>query len=244
MMPFAGRSCGVQALFCKVCEMDFRQKVQQLVYSAPDRKLLFEHEAKQFLRDLGVGVPRGLFVRRSDPLPPEPADLHYPLVVKVVSSRITSKSDASGIRLDIRDREELQRAVAGMLLIEHAEGVLVEEMVPPGFEVIVGGTNDADFGPIVMYGLGGIFVEVFQDISFALAPVDEMQALWLINETKGRQILHGVRGRPPLDVNALARIIGIVSRLIATGVFEEIDLYPFALYPGTSMVLDAKMTVR
>jgi len=224
--------------------MDIRQKVRQFLSSTSGGKLIFEHEAKQFLRELGAGAPKGVFVPRGDPLPSAVDELRYPLVAKVASSRLSSKSDAGGIKLDIRDREELLRAVAGLMQIEHAEGVLAEEMVPPGFEVIVGGALDADFGPIVMYGLGGIFVEVFQDISFALAPVDEKQALWLINETKGKQILRGVRGRPPLDVNALARIIGIVSQLITTGFFEEIDLNPVVLFPDKAVVLDAKIKTR
>jgi acyl-CoA synthetase (NDP forming) len=115
-------------------------------------------------------------------------------------------------------------------------------MAPPGFEVIVGGTIDITFGPIVMFGLGGLFVELFRDVSFALAPVDREQAMWLINETKGEKILKGFRGKPPLDTNAIADIIVTVSEVMATGLIRTIDLNPVVLYLSGAMVLDAKMS--
>jgi acetyl-CoA synthetase (ADP-forming) len=132
--------------------------------------------------------------------------------------------------------------VTELSVIEHAEGVLVEEMAPPGFEVIVGGTIDVTFGPIVMFGLGGLFVELFRDVSFALAPVDREQAMWLISETKGEKILKGFRGKPPLDMNAIADIIVTVSEVMATGLIRTIDLNPVTLYPSGALVLDAKMS--
>jgi hypothetical protein len=114
-------------------------------------------------------------------------------------------------------------------------------MARPGFEVIVGGTIDSTFGPVVMFGPGGLFVELFRDVAFALAPVDRQQAIWLMNETKGEKILNGFRGKPPLDINALADIIVSVSEVIATGHFRTIELNPVVLYPSGALVLDAKM---
>jgi hypothetical protein len=126
--------------------------------------------------------------------------------------------------------------------MEHAEGVLVEEMAPPGFEVIVGGTIDVTFGPVVMFGMGGFFVELFRDVSFALAPVSREQALWLVGETKGEKVLKGFRGKPSLDIDAIADIIVTVSEVMATGLIRAIDLNPVALYPSGALVLDAKMS--
>jgi len=114
-------------------------------------------------------------------------------------------------------------------------------MAPQGVEVIVGGLMDNQFGPVVMFGLGGIFVEVFKDVAFGLAPLKPGDALWLIQQTKGHRLLQGYRGRPPLDIAALIHIIVAVSEIMATGMIKEIDLNPVTLYPQGSLILDAKM---
>lgn len=219
--------------------MSIGDGIEQFLRLRPDRDVFFEHEVKDFLRGLGLAVPRGMFVPRGAEIPT--AGLSYPLVAKVVSSRIASKSDVGGVRLGVGDGDELGRAVAKLSQIEHAEGVLVEEMAPPGFEVIVSGTIDDTFGPVVMFGLGGLFVELFRDVSFALAPVDRGQAMWLMNETKGVKILKGFRGKPPLDRDALADLIVTVSEVIATGRVRTMELNPVVLYPSGALVLDAKM---
>jgi acyl-CoA synthetase (NDP forming) len=221
--------------------MTIRDKIEEFLRLRADREVFHEHEVKGLLRELGMAVPRGMLVPSGGGIP-STVGLSYPLVAKVVSSRITSKSDIGGVRLGIGSKDELRRAVAELSGMEHAEGVLVEEMAPPGFEVIVGGTIDITFGPIVMFGLGGLFVELFRDVSFALAPVDREQAMWLINETKGEKILKGFRGKPPLDTNAIADIIVTVSEVMATGLIRTIDLNPVTLYPSGALVLDAKMS--
>jgi acetyl-CoA synthetase (ADP-forming) len=221
--------------------MTIRDRVEAFLRSRPDRDLFREHEVKELLRGLGMAVPRGVFLPRGEGTGAA-AGLSFPLVAKVVSTGIASKSDVGGVRLGIGNGEELGRAVAELSLLEHAEGVLVEEMAQPGFEVIVGGVMDHSFGPVVMFGLGGLFVELFRDVSFALAPVDRRQAFWLMNETRGEKILKGFRGKPPLDVNALADVIVSVSQVIATNRFRTIDLNPVALYPSGALVLDAKMS--
>ncbi len=221
--------------------MTIKDKIEEYFQMHGDRKVFYEHEVKGILRDFGMAVPQGMFIRRGKSIPAD-SGLAFPLVAKIVSSRITAKSDIGGVRLGIGNGDELRSAVAELSRLEGAEGVLVEEMAPPGFEVIVGGTVDATFGPIVMFGLGGLFVELFQDVAFALAPVDRGQALWLMGQTKGEKILKGYRGKPPLDENAVADIIVTVSEVIATGLVRAIDLNPVALYPSGAMVLDAKMS--
>jgi len=221
--------------------MMIKDKIEEFLQSQSDRKVFYEHEVKGILRELGMAVPKGIFIRSGKSIPAD-SGLSFPLVAKVVSSRITAKSDIGGVRLGIGNGDELRSAVAELSRLEDSEGVLVEEMAPPGFEVIVGGTVDATFGPIIMFGLGGLFVELFRDVAFALAPVDRGQAMWLMGETKGEKILKGYRGKPPLDENAVAGIIVTVSEVIATGLVRAIDLNPVALYPSGAMVLDAKMS--
>jgi len=207
-------------------------------------KVFLEHEVKAFLKNVGLPVPRGAFIPRESSLSIFNSQLltfNYPLVAKVSSKKITSKSDVHGVRLGIKDYDELTKAVSELLEIEHAEGVLVEETAQEGIEVIIGGVTDKQFGPVIMFGLGGVFVELFKDIAFALAPLKEKDALWLIQQVKGYSLLEGFRGKPAVDKDALIKTILTVSEIMASGSIEEIDLNPVALYPQGAMVLDAKM---
>jgi acetate---CoA ligase (ADP-forming) subunit beta len=217
-----------------------RALIEDLVKRLGGKRVLLEHEVKEFLRDAGLRAPNGRFVRKGDSLLPLHG-LPFPLAAKVSSSRITSKSDVRGVRLGLRNEEELQAVFEELIGISDAEGVLVEEMAPPGLEVIVGGIIDPQFGPVVMFGLGGVFVELFRDVSFGLAPLGDEEAAVLCRQVKGYKLLEGYRGRPPSDMRALIHSIVIVSEIIAAGIVQEIDINPLALYPEGAMVLDAKM---
>lgn len=224
--------------------------LEALIETNKDRTVFLEHEAKALLKGMGVPVPEGVFLGLDEIA----AGLHtslsvlrtlsYPLIAKVSSAKIVSKTDVHGVRAGINNETELVPVVQELSHIEHAEGVFVEEMAPQGVEVIVGGIIDRQFGPVVMFGLGGIFVELFKDVSFGLAPLSEEDALRLIREVKGFRLLEGFRGRTPVDIDALSAVIVKVSELTATGLIEEIDLNPVAVYPKGAMVLDAKISVR
>lgn len=205
------------------------------------KRAFAEHEVKRFLRGIGLPVPNGIFVGNDGHIPS--SSLAYPLAAKVSSAKITSKSDTGGIRLGLKNDAELRKAVSELLKIKDAEGVLVEEMAREGIEVIIGGVLDRQFGAVVMFGIGGVFVEVFKDIAFALAPLKEEDALWLITQVKGYRLLEGFRGKPAVDKDALIKAILVVSEIISSGYVEEIDLNPVALYPKGAMVLDAKMKI-
>src|SRR3990172_1761573 len=211
------------------------------------RRSFPEYLVKGLLRGFGLPVPDGIFISREDfthaiPMPPLP--LKYPLVAKISSQDISSKTDVHGVLTGLNNEGDLRNSVRDLLQIKQAEGVLVEEMAPQGVEVIVGGTIDRQFGPVIMFGLGGVFVELFRDVAFGLAPVTGQQAASLIRQVKGYRLLEGYRGSRPVDVNALASVIVTVSDLIATGLITEIDLNPVAVYPSGAMVLDAKMSVQ
>lgn len=226
------------------------KSLEDLIEKNRGRTVFLEHEVKGLLKGLGVPVPEGVFLGRDEiAAGPHAAlsslkTLSYPLIAKVSSSDITSKTDVHGVRAGINNESELARAIQELSGIERAEGVLVEEMAPQGVEVIVGGIIDRQFGPVVMFGLGGIFVELFKDVSFGLAPLSEKDALRLIREVKGYRLLEGFRGRPPVDIDALSAVIVKASELTATGLIEEIDLNPVAVYSKGAMVLDAKISVR
>jgi acetyl-CoA synthetase (ADP-forming) len=209
-------------------------------------KVLLEHEAKEILNKRGLSVPRGIFIKKDMPLSSyekELSELRFPVVAKVSSSEIRSKTDVKGIVFGIRSHNELKTSVERIMDIDKAEGVLVEEMAPPGIEVIVGGIIDENFGPIVMFGLGGIFVELFKDVSFCLAPMNRDDSLWLIKQIKGYSLLKGYRGNPPVDIESLIKIILSVSEMIVTSMYKEIDLNPVALYSEGAMILDAKIEI-
>lgn len=206
------------------------------------RTVLFEHEVKGILKELGFPVPKGAFFKRGEEVPAK-LDLSFPLVAKISSSKITSKTDVGGVKVGIKDSVELTKALEELGKIGSAEGILVEEMAPPGLEVIIGGIVDNQFGGVVMFGLGGILVELFKDVAFGLAPLSMDDALWLMTQVKGHKLLDGYRGNPPIEKQSLALMMVGVSEIMATGMVREIDLNPVALYPRGAMVLDAKMQV-
>jgi acyl-CoA synthetase (NDP forming) len=207
------------------------------------RATFLEHEVKELLRDAGIEVPRCLYVRKGNPLP-NIDTLSYPLVAKVSSAKISGKSDVRGVRLGIGDFGTLKQSVEELMTIENAEGVLIEEMAPQGTEVIVGGVIDAQFGPIVMFGLGGVFVELYKDVAFGLAPLSRDAALGLVRQVKGSRLLEGYRGGPAMDIDSLLNVIVVASDIMASGLVKEIDLNPVALYPRGALVLDAKMSAH
>lgn len=205
------------------------------------KKVYLEHEAKLLFKERGFSVPKGIFIPKERSLSDYEINLSFPLVAKISSSRIRSKTDIKGIVLDIRGEEELRNAFDKLIAIKEAEGVLIEEMAPPGIEVILGGTIDEQFGPIVMFGLGGIFVELYSDVAFCLAPMDKEDSLWLIKQIKGYPILEGYRGMPPINIDRLSDLIILVSDFMATGSIKEINLNPVRLYPEDILILDAKI---
>jgi acyl-CoA synthetase (NDP forming) len=223
-------------------DMDMMLKIEDFLKNHKGKTVIPEHEVKTLLKDMGFPVPKGIFVSKEMAGHiPAIVDISYPLVAKVSSSKIVSKSEVNGVRIGLKNEDELKKAVLGLLQIKDAKGVLIEEMAGPGIEVIAGGVVDEQFGPVVMFGLGGIFVELFRDVVFALAPIEKEDALWLVKRIKGYRLLEGYRRNPPVDINTLLNVIVKVSGIIATGLIKEVDLNPVSLYPEGAMVLDAKI---
>ncbi|MBI5639851.1 MAG: acetate--CoA ligase family protein [Nitrospirae bacterium] len=216
--------------------------LKDFIKKNPERKVFAEHEVKGLLEKMGLSVPKGIFVSGGEQFP-EAHSLSYPLVAKVSSRTIQSKSDVGGVRTGIRDENELRIAFDELSSIGSADGVLVEETVSQGIEVIVGGVVDRQFGPVVMFGLGGLFVELFSDVAFALAPMTGKDALTLMKQVKGFKVLGGYRGRPPVDLHGLSNVIVAVSEIMGTGLIQEIDLNPVSVNRQGAVVLDAKLSL-
>jgi acetyltransferase len=215
------------------------------------RSTLSEVDSKAVLRRAGIPSTRELLVHSAAEVPFE--ELGPPLVVKIVSPDILHKTEFGGVKLNVRTRAELESAIQDVLdnaksLAPHArvDGVLVSEMVAEGFELLAGTVNDIVFGPVVVIGAGGIHAETLRDTSCRLAPFDERTAHDMIDELDCRAILAGTRGKPALDVDAVARALAALSRFAWQNreTIAEIDINPLFALPNSAVAADALIVGR
>jgi acyl-CoA synthetase (NDP forming) len=218
---------------------------------AEGRTLLNEVEAKQLLRDAGVSVAVTTLATSADEAAKQAEEAGFPVVLKVVSPDISHKSDVGGVKLNLKSAADVRTAYDAIVAsaTQHVpnariEGVAVQHMAPQGTEVIVGMTTDPQFGPVMMFGLGGIMVEVLKDVSFRLVPLEEKDARQMIQEIKGRPILEGVRGQDPADMAALQETLVKVSQFVEQHPeIQELDLNPVFAYPDGAVAVDARIVV-
>jgi len=175
--------------------------------------------------------------------------LGYPVVMKILSPDISHKSDVGGVVLDLGSDVEVDEAFHSMMervksQVPDAviEGVVLQKMAEPGMEVIVGAKRDPQFGHVIMFGLGGIFVEICRDVSFRVTPVDREMARQMILEIKGSPILGGARGRTAVDMEAIIDVIIGLSRMLEKypGIVE-LDINPLVVYPSGAFAVDARI---
>jgi acyl-CoA synthetase (NDP forming) len=217
---------------------------------AAGRCVLDELTAKRLLAQFGIAVPKSVLVQADEALAPKLAGLEPPFVLKVMSPDILHKSDAGGVRVGLRDAGELQAALQAMraqpaIARARLDGFLVEEMAPRGQELVVGGLRDPQFGPLVMVGLGGIFVEVLKDVSFRICPIGRIDASEMLDELQGRALLDGVRGQPAVSrealIDVLLKIGGENGLLLAAGgEIAEADLNPVIVSERGAVAVDAR----
>ncbi|MEX0943793.1 MAG: acetate--CoA ligase family protein [Pseudomonadales bacterium] len=215
------------------------------------RNLLNEVEAKQLLNDAGVPVVATVLATTAEEARARSDELGYPVVLKIVSPDISHKSDIGGVKVGLMDGNAAHAAFDEIIAnVEKAvpdaniTGVAVQRMAPEGIEVIVGMTTDPQFGPVVMFGLGGILVEVLKDVSFRVVPLTERDATQMIDEIKARVILDGVRGQPPADKAAIRSAILKVAEFIEQHPeVQELDLNPMLVYPEGAVAVDARIVV-
>ena len=215
------------------------------------RSLLSEVEAKAALGAAGVPVT----TTRLATSPPEAtaiaAELGYPVVLKVVSDTITHKSDIGGVELNLADPAaveaayaRIQAAVAAAAGAEAFGGVSVQPLAAPGVEVIMGLTQDPQFGPVLMFGLGGVLVEVLKDVAFRVVPLEPHDAAEMIREIKGFPILEGYRGADPADLPALESILLSLSAFAtAHPEVQELDLNPILARADGATAVDARIVL-
>jgi len=176
-------------------------------------------------------------------------EIGYPVAVKMNSLDVTHKSDVGGVILNVRDETGIRKAFRDLAAIvqrlgARQGGVLVSAMAKSGREIIIGVTRDLQFGHAVMFGMGGILVEVLRDVSFRIVPFSEKDAAEMIDETRGAKLLDGVRGDKPADVAALRQLLVQVSDLVAKhGEIDEMDLNPVIVYEKGLTVVDARVVL-
>jgi acetyltransferase len=219
---------------------------------AAGRTLLTEHEAKQVLQAYGISTTPTVPCATCDEAAKAARDLGFPVVLKLLSSTITHKSDVDGVQLNLRDEAAARTAFEHIrTAVERAgqpaafEGVTVQPMVQErGIEVIAGSKVDTQFGPVILFGAGGVLVEVFQDSALALPPLNRTLARRLMERTKIFKALQGVRGRPPADLAALEALLVRFSRLLTDFLeIQEVDMNPILATPGGALALDARIVL-
>lgn len=216
------------------------------------RKNLLEPEAKAICKEYNIPVTRFKMARREEEIAKFAEEIGFPVVLKIVSPDIIHKSDVGGVIVNLKSAGEVEEAYKRILanVKKHQPkarvlGVLVQEMAPPSTEVIVGAVKDDQFGPSIMFGLGGIFVEVLEDVAFRIAPVTKREAELMVTEIKAYPVLKGYRNKPPLDTDAITEIIVNTSRLV-TGhqVITELDLNPIMVYEKGAKTVDARIILE
>jgi acetyltransferase len=164
-------------------------------------------------------------------------------VAKVVHERLVHKSDAGGVRLGLRDDDELSAAVAGLLALAPGARVLVQPQ-RTGVEMMVGGVRDPQFGPAVLAGIGGVLVEAIDDVAVGIAPLSQIQASRLLAGLRGYSILTGFRGRPPVDLDGLSGLLSAVGDLmVALPEIAELDLNPVLVTPQDCVAVDWRVRI-
>lgn len=228
-----------------------KQKIQNIVESSKGNpKVITEESSKEILSEYGIKVPQYALVRSSDEAVNKSKEIGFPLVAKIVSADILHKTDVGGVKVGLRSEDEVRKAFDDMYhrLKEKfdVKGVLLEKMVPNGVELIVGLQNDSQFGPSIMVGLGGIYTELFKDVTFRVLPITKDDAKKMLNSLRGSDILKGFRGSKAVNMDMISEAIVNIGTLGVdlAGKYESVDFNPVVVYPDEYFVVDAKIILK
>ncbi|MFH1101171.1 MAG: acetate--CoA ligase family protein [Methanobacteriota archaeon] len=204
---------------------------------------LAENEVKDLLRSYGIPTTKYQLVTKEKDL--DTLTLRFPVALKVCSSKILHKTDVGGVRLNIQTKEELQKVFRQFQKKFPLENLLVDQMAETGVEIIIGLVQDPTFGLSIMCGVGGIFTELYKDVSFRVVPIDRYDAEQMIEEIKGKKLLEGFRGmkaNKKLVVDLLLKVSRIGEELNTH--LDQLDLNPVFVYENSTCVVDAKLIVK
>jgi acyl-CoA synthetase (NDP forming) len=216
------------------------------------RTLLTEIEAKELLKEAGISVVETKLASSKEQAVAVSQKLGFPVALKIASSDVVHKSDAGGVKLGLKTATQVGKAYDDIMKsIKKAfpdakiEGVSVQTMAKPGVEVIIGMSKDAQFGPVLMFGLGGVLVEILKDVSFRIVPLLKRDAKEMVRDIKGFPLLQGYRGSEPMDVENLENILLKVSDFVEkTPEVKELDLNPIFAYKDGAIAVDARVILE
>ena len=216
------------------------------------QNLLTEVESKELLKQAGIPVIEAKLARSKKEAIALSREMGFPVVLKISSPDVVHKSDSGGVKLGLTNATQVGKAYSQIIPSvkqvypeARIDGVSVQTMAQPGVEVIVGMSKDAQFGPVLMFGLGGILVEVLKDVSFKIVPVTRRDAREMIEEIKGYPVLQGYRGQKPASIPALEELIVKVSQFVEKNPqIKELDLNPIFAYPDKAVAVDARIILE
>jgi acetyltransferase len=216
------------------------------------RHALLEHEAKALVALHGAAVSEDRLVQTADEAVEFAQKMAENVVLKIVSPDILHKSDAGGVRINLKTEKEIRQAFKEIFTNARnynpkadIRGLLVSPMAAKGVEIIIGTKYDDQFGPVIMYGLGGILVEIIKDVSFRVLPITRTAARRMIEQTKSFPILNGARGKPPLDQKAIRKLLMLCSEIVeAYPDIEEMDLNPVIVHEKGLSIVDARVILK
>jgi acetyl-CoA synthetase (ADP-forming) len=216
------------------------------------RKALLETEAKAICMEYAIPVTTFKLAKSEEEAAEFAGQIGFPVVLKIVSPDIIHKSDAGGVMVNLKSAVEVRNAYGKIL--ENAKkynsaakivGVLVQEMAPQSTEVIVGAIKDPQFGQTLMFGLGGIFVELLNDVTFRVAPITQEDAHEMVIKVKAYPLLKGYRNTPPADINAIINVLLNTSKLVMDyPEIKELDLNPIMAYEKGAKTVDARIILE
>jgi acyl-CoA synthetase (NDP forming) len=218
------------------------------------RSFLLEQEAYDVLRQYGFPVIKSSLATSSKQAAEIAEQIGFPVVLKIVSPDILHKFDFGGVKLNIQNKSDARRAYKEILenvrkkkRNSRIEGMIIEEMAPSGKEIILGMNRDPQFGPILMFGLGGIYVEALEDVTFRLAPIRELTANIMIYKTKTHKLLEGFRGEPAYDMEAIEECLKRLSQFVTDFAdIKELDLNPLIVFEKGKgcVIVDARIILE
>ncbi len=216
------------------------------------RTILTEIESKQLIKQAGISVSDTRLATSREEAISISKQFGFPVVLKIASPDVVHKSDAGGVKVGLKTSKQVGKAYDDILEAIRQkypqamiQGVSVQKMARPGVEVIIGMSKDAQFGPVLMFGLGGILVEILKDVSFRIVPLTKRDAGEMIREIKGYPLLQGYRGQEPVDVSNLEELLLKVSDFVEQNpAVKELDLNPIFAYSNGAIAVDARVVLE
>lgn len=217
-----------------------------------NRTILTEIESKQVLKEIGIPTTEIKLAASEREAAEISQKIGFPVVLKIASADISHKSDAGGVKVGLKNKDEVAKAYQEIIASvkqkfpkAKTEGVSVQNMARAGTEVIIGMTKDAQFGPVLMFGLGGVWVEVLKDVAFRIVPLTHSDASEMIKEIKGYRLLEGYRGSEPANVTVLEDMLLKISDFIGkTPEVKEMDINPIFAYKDSAIAVDARIVLE